>query len=281
MRKLFASTMGSMVALAGFAGMANASATVDLVWIDVSGTDTAGKAICLRPANRNCPQLGSTISSVVVTDSITLGVILTAGPGSILGAGVDIDYNDAQAGLSVSAFRNLMTTPYLTTTLADANADTDGWVQLISAMAFPFANVGIGLEAGATAYLGTVTFHNDLDINGTFEIAVGVDGPDGLSDVLRLDGTVISDSTTFNSASLVNPTPTATPTPLCTPAGASCRNNADCCSNQCSGPGGNKICQPGPTPTASPTPTPEPSSLTALGSGIAMLALLYRRRASA
>ena len=37
---------------------------------------------------------------------------------------------------------------------------------------------------------------------------------------------------------------------------------------------------PTATPTASPTPTPtpEPSTLTALGSGIAMLALLYRRR---
>jgi len=33
------------------------------------------------------------------------------------------------------------------------------------------------------------------------------------------------------------------------------------------------------TPTATPTPTPEPGGLTALGSGIAMLALLYRRRA--
>jgi uncharacterized membrane protein len=91
-------------------------------------------------------------------------------------------------------------------------------------------------------------------------------------------------------------TPTATPTPFCTPTDASCQNNADCCSNQCSGPGGNKVCQPGPTasptttpsatptstptPSATPTPTPapEPRALTALGSGIAMLALLYRRR---
>jgi hypothetical protein len=35
---------------------------------------------------------------------------------------------------------------------------------------------------------------------------------------------------------------------------------------------------PAATPTATPTPTPEPNSLTALGSGIAVLALLYRRR---
>ena len=38
MRKFFAVAMGSMVALAGVRGAANASATVDLVWIDVSTT---------------------------------------------------------------------------------------------------------------------------------------------------------------------------------------------------------------------------------------------------
>jgi hypothetical protein len=43
-------------------------------------------------------------------------------------------------------------------------------------------------------------------------------------------------------------TPTATP-PICSPEGASCRNKSDCCSNLCSGPVGNKVCQPEPTPT--------------------------------
>jgi hypothetical protein len=37
---------------------------------------------------------------------------------------------------------------------------------------------------------------------------------------------------------------------------------------------------PTATPTATPTPMPEPSALTALGSGIAVLALLYRRRSA-
>jgi len=53
-------------------------------------------------------------------------------------------------------------------------------------------------------------------------------------------------------------TPSATPTPSCSTEGVSCQINSDCCSNKCSGTGGNKVCQPGPTatPTTSPTSTP-------------------------
>ena len=209
MRKFFAIAMGSVVALAGFAGMANASATVDLVWIDVTGTDTAGNAICLRPAKRNCPQFGSTISGVAVTDSITLGVLITAGPNSVLGAAVDVFYGDAQPKLSVTAFQSLTTTrplQYLPGGLGEVDGSVDGWIQLINATAIPTLNppLGIGLPAGATAYLGTVTFHKDQLINGTFDIAVNVDGPFGASDVLDLSGANISGTTSFNGATLVN-----------------------------------------------------------------------------
>ena len=72
MRKFIAVAMGSVVALVGFAGAANASATVDLIWIDISDVDTNGIPICLRPLNRDCPQLGTTLTSVAVTDTITL-----------------------------------------------------------------------------------------------------------------------------------------------------------------------------------------------------------------
>jgi hypothetical protein len=54
-----------------------------------------------------------------------------------------------------------------------------------------------------SAYLGTVSFHKDLDINGVFEIAVGTNGPRGLDAVLDADGGDISGTTTFNSAYLV------------------------------------------------------------------------------
>jgi hypothetical protein len=54
--------------------------------------------------------------------------------------------------------------------------------------------------------------------------------------------------------------PEATPTPpICSPAGASCGNNGDCCSNLCSGPGGDKVCQPGATPSVTPTASPTPT----------------------
>jgi hypothetical protein len=66
-----------------------------------------------------------------------------------------------------------------------------------------------------------------------------------------------------------------------------CGLDAFCCAiewdNRCVG-WANDVCSvcaaatPTPTATATPTPTPEPGALAALGSGIAMLALLYRRR---
>ncbi|MBW2715919.1 MAG: PEP-CTERM sorting domain-containing protein, partial [Deltaproteobacteria bacterium] len=64
---------------------------------------------------------------------------------------------------------------------------------------------GIGLPAGNTAYLGTVTFHKDALVNGTFNIDVGVDGPIGTDDIASLNPqVVISDTVTFNGASLIN-----------------------------------------------------------------------------
>jgi hypothetical protein len=196
--------MGSAVALLGFAGAANASATVDLIWIDVSVTATNGSVICLRPAKRNCPQLGTTLSSVAVTDNITLAVILTAGPNGTLGGGVSVDYSDAIPVLSVSGFRAMTTTvPSFHLPLQFGSAsDTGVVIGNINAAAAPILNLGIGLPAGNTAYLGTVSFHKDTLVNGTFEIAVDTGGKDdGVLDGL---GTDISASTTFNNAWLIN-----------------------------------------------------------------------------
>jgi hypothetical protein len=312
MRKFFAVAMGSLVALFGSAGAANASATVDLIWIDISIVDTNGIPICLKSLNRNCPQLGTTLSSVAVTDNITLGLIITAGPGGLMGAGVSVDYSDVLPTLSVNGFRSLTTTnpAYWLPTSLGVVSDMPPFIDNFSALSLTFAANGIGLPAGQSAYLGTVSFHKDQLLNGTFEVAVGAFGPSGTDGVGDLAGQDITSTTTFNSAFVVDSgptaTPTATPTPICSPGGISCQNNSDCCSNQCSGPGGNKVCEPEPTPTASPTatpsatptptptvavtptatpsatptptPTPEPSALPALGSGIAMLALLHRRR---
>jgi len=213
MRKFFAVAMGSLVALAGFAGMASASATVDLIWIDVSNTNTNGAVICLAPNNRNCPpdprspDSGVTISSVAATDSLTLGVILTAGPNGTIGGGVSVDYNDAIPKLSVTGFQSLVTTKpqFFLPGSIGTTSDTMGFIDNINAACCgPLA--GIGLPAGGTAYLGTVTFHKDQLQNGTFEIAVGVNGPGNTDGLLSLDpiGADISATSTYNSAFLVN-----------------------------------------------------------------------------
>jgi hypothetical protein len=227
-------TLSSALALVGFAGTAQASATIDLIWIDVSDVDGDGNPICLRLAERNCPRLGTMLSSVAVTDNITLGVIITAGRGGLLGAGVSVDYRDALPTLSVIDFARLDTELYLPARLGVADDETLGWVQNINAVALIFSGIGIGLPAGQSAYLGTVTFHKDRMVGGLFEIGVGVDGPIGTDGVLSLfpHGAEISSTSTFNSAFLVqlgaSPSPTATPTAT-------------------------------PTPVVTPTPTPMPS----------------------
>jgi hypothetical protein len=161
--------------------------------------------ICLRAAKRNCPIIGSTLSSVAVTDSITLGVIVTAGPNGLQGGGVSVNYSDASSKLGVTGFQRLSTTlpfMYLPGSLGDT-VDTGTTIQNINA-ACCGGLAGIGLPAGSTAYLGTVTFHKDQLVNGTFELDVNVDGPS--DDLLSLDplGIVISDTTTFNGATLIN-----------------------------------------------------------------------------
>jgi hypothetical protein len=208
MRKFFAVAMGSAVALMGFAGAANASATVDLVWIDVSVTATSGAVICLRPTKRNCPQLGSTIgappSTVLESDSITLAVILTAGPQGSAGADLSIDYLDALPKLGVTGFQSMTTTtpgfylPLLLTT----PTDTGTFIAHLGAGAAASVGSGIGLPSGTTAYLGTVTFHKDQLINGTSEIAPTLDDPG--NGVLTTAGQNIGATTTFNSAWLIN-----------------------------------------------------------------------------
>jgi hypothetical protein len=202
--------MGSAVALLGFAGAANASATVDLVWIDVSVTNTAGKTICLLAKQRNCPvdprsiNAGASISSLAVTDNITLAVILTAGPNGAAGGGVSVDYSAADAALAVAGFQAMITTYpmfYLPLQLG-TTTDTGSFIDNINAAASDTLATGIGLPAGGTAYLGTVSFHQDVLVNGTFEIKVGDNGPGGTDGLL--DGNFQSIVPTFNNAWLIN-----------------------------------------------------------------------------
>jgi hypothetical protein len=192
--------MGSLVALVGFAGAANASATVDLIWIDT--TDAA----CTDDGRRDCLQLGTAISSVAVTDNITLAVILTAGPNGSIGGGVSVNYGNALPELGVLQFQSLSTTspePYLTLHLG-TTTNQSPYIDNINAAAGPTAGYGIGLPPGQSAYFGTVTFHMDfLAFDTVHVITVGTDGPGGTDEVLDGDGNIITATTAFNSAYLV------------------------------------------------------------------------------
>jgi hypothetical protein len=202
MRKIFAAAVGSVSALVGFAGAANASATIDLIW----------------------PATGTNTIPAFASSAVTLQVILTAGPAGSAGAGVSVDYSGVLGALVVTGIGNPPVGSELAVTLGPT-IDTGSRVENINSTSFPPASVGTGLAAGASALLGTITFHNGGSPVGAFEIRSDANSPtDG---VLDLGGGDITSTTTFNSAFIT---------------------------------------------------IPEPSALTALGSGIAMLALLYRRR---
>jgi hypothetical protein len=189
------SSVVALVALLGMVGAAHASATIDLIWIDK--TDPA----CLDADRRDCPQIGSAISSVVTSDDISLAVLATAGVGGVLGAGVSVNYS-RQFILSVVDFGSLATPVFLPGHLG-STTNRPPYIDNINAIATPFAGLGIGLLPGQTAYLGTVSFHKDLTATGVYEIAVGVDGLGGTDGVLGLGGENISTTTTFNSAFMI------------------------------------------------------------------------------
>jgi hypothetical protein len=203
MRKLFAVALGSAVALMGFAGAANASATIDLVWVDASETDATG-AVCMKAANRNCTQLGVTLSTAAVTDNITLLAILTAGGGGVLNLSISVDYGNALPKVSVVGFRRFNTKPYLPGSIGSIS-DIPPFIDNLNAVAAPFVSSGIGLPAGFTAYVGSVTFHKDQLISGLSEFKVGINGPGMVDGIVRLtDGVDISSTSTFNSAFMFN-----------------------------------------------------------------------------
>ncbi len=87
---VFAAAVGGVVALVGFAGAANASATIDLIWAD-TGTNV--------------------VSNVNVSSAITLQVILTAGPTGGLGGFVSVDYRAALPPLTAAGFASTLTPP--------------------------------------------------------------------------------------------------------------------------------------------------------------------------
>ena len=175
----FAAAVGSTAALVGFAGAANASATIDLIWAD-TGTNQ--------------------ISNVYTSSAITLQVILTAGPNGSQGAAVSVDYSAVLVALSMLGFASTPGAPL--PLIIVETVDTGSRVESINSFALPLIGLGTGLAAGQSHQLGTVTFHRAPAIDGVFEIRSDANGPK--NDVLDIDGNVITATTTFNSAFMIN-----------------------------------------------------------------------------
>ena len=81
MRKFSVGVLGGLVAMLCFAGSAHASATIDLIW--------SGGGTVITPASSST--------------TITLNVVLTAGPGDISSYSFDVDYS----GVTVASFTNV------------------------------------------------------------------------------------------------------------------------------------------------------------------------------
>ena len=180
MRNFTVALVSGLVALAGFAGSASASATIDLIWA-VNGTDT--------------------ISGVQATSTdIVLNVVLAAGAADSLGASVSIDYSDL--GLAGSVVTYSSTAFVLPLPFNPGTASDTGTVILnINAGTF----LPPSLLDGDSFLLGTITF-SLTGAPGSFELIPYIDILSG-DDVLDGGGNVISGTTTFNSSFAVVPEP--------------------------------------------------------------------------
>jgi hypothetical protein len=178
--------VGGLIALVGLAGTANASATVDLIW-QSSGTDT--------------------ISGLAISDSITLDVMLTAGPNGSLGASVSIDYSAVIGTLSVTGVSNTLDGFWSLSPGGVPIDDGIGTISSINVGSVICGVVGECLADGESQRIGTITFQVDALSGGTLGILVGLfDGLDGIGGVLDPNGCTPGPCT-FNSGFAVVPVP--------------------------------------------------------------------------
>jgi len=174
MRSFTVNLLCGLVALAGFAGSAAATATIDLIWA-ATGTNT--------------------ISGAQATSAnIVLNVVLVAGPGNSDGAGISIDYSSLLGTSSVVTFSNTRVAPLTVGLGTTTNDAVNGVVRNMNDLCF-----GINcLLSGQSYLLGTITF-TGLAGAGSFTITPFVDttSTDG---VLNGGGSDVGATTTFNSA---------------------------------------------------------------------------------
>ena len=138
-----------------------------------------------------------------VTDNIVLAVTLTGGARGTDGGGYSVDYTELAPNFTATQSNIFSTVPHFDKSIGfpaiDATAVTN-----INALRFTFAGTGSGLLAGQSAYLGTITFHEDTLENGTFEVKpFGRPGQDAFA--YRDTGTQIPDELLIkNTAFVVN-----------------------------------------------------------------------------
>ena len=177
MRAFLVGLVGGLVALAGFAGSANASATIDLLW-NATGTNT--------------------ISSVTTSSNIVLEVWLTAGANGSVGGGLSIDYTALVTDFDIVTYQSIQGGPLP----LGFGAATDSGTQINNINATVFSPPPTGLIAFETYLMGTVTFHSVTGAIGSFQIDVVLVGTDGIA-----DGSFVPIAPTFNSAFAVVPEP--------------------------------------------------------------------------
>ena len=177
MRAFLVGLVGSLVALAGFAGTANASATIDLLWA-ANGTDT--------------------ISGVTTSSNIVLNVVLTAGANGSAGGGMSVDYSALVVDFDIVTFQSFLVDPLT----IGVGSTTDSGTQINNIRATTLDAPPAGLLAGQSYLMGTVTFHNVTGAIGSFQIDSVLVGTDGIA-----DGLYTPIVPTLNSAFAVVPEP--------------------------------------------------------------------------
>ncbi|HXV37388.1 MAG TPA: PEP-CTERM sorting domain-containing protein [Myxococcota bacterium] len=181
MRAFLVGLVGALAAIAGLAGSASASATVDLIWQN-SGTDTT--------------------SNLTISQTITLDVVITAGPLGSNGGSVSIDYTAVAGILSVTAFSNDLDGFWGFSPGGAPTNPGDGFIHSINAGSV-CGVIGSCLANGQSRTIGTVTFHVDALPGGSLTIIPGdFFGVDGVGTATGADA-----NPTFNSGFAVVPEP--------------------------------------------------------------------------
>ncbi len=177
MRNFWVGLVSGLVALAGFAGSASASATIDLLWAATGTSDISG--------------------AQATSANIVLEVVLTAGPNGSFGGGLTVDYS---AMLGEFAFVSAANTPWAFV-VPPVDDPINGWVLDIGWGTF------VPMAAGASQVLGTITFTSlPAYAGGPLTITPFILKP-GPDDIISGSGGVISGTTTFNSATINAPVP--------------------------------------------------------------------------